>query len=495
MLALYIGSALVRAQTRDRARFEGWRGFGGTVVLTLSLTSALLLTCMLVLGVRALLTPPIDRSTVEGNWRLFDAGEVTEATDAVVLPDELIVPPVYGAFGLAVLVILAIVLLVGLAAAVAGLSRFVLLSTPTIAFPADAGVRRRVFDAVRLPAAAYTGRPARIAAPADARDRQVLTARRFAALAHRAEPLVGVLAAASITAITGIVLLGILRADLILAPPGSAALMSTVLVVMVAIATAAVGVVVANAASSKERPIGVLWDLLCFLPRAGHPFAPPCYGERVVPEIGTHTLEWLRGPEGRRTPNRKVVLSAHSMGGVLATAAMFAIVNNTGIDDHAPIPARGRVGLVTYGVQLRPYFSRFFPDVLGPDVLGVRPTRAPALFGADPWLEQVRSDAAGTPPEADDFLPHYGPGLREVLSGGEGEPPAWVSLWRRTDHLGFPIFGYRDSSSDDGAGNPVDRGATESDPRSYLWEVATHGNYQFTLQYRAGLRAVIDRLR
>ncbi|KAB1645041.1 hypothetical protein [Gulosibacter chungangensis] len=289
------------------------------------------------------------------------------------------------------------------------------------------------------------------------------------------------------------------------------------LTVMIALAGMAIVMAIANAASSKERPLGLLWNILCFFPRAGHPFAPPCYGERAIPELSTRTLDWLDSPEHPEDPDRpnnpsdterRVVLAAHSMGGVLATATLFAALGQAGGRDEADDAqanasqlersappdtrpdARGRLGLVTFGIQLRAYFSRIFPDVLGPDVLGVPPTRGPQLFSVDPWNRQVlhefHEDLAGLRITE----PRYGPSLREELtSGASSEPqPAWRSLWRRTDYLGFPIYSYRDKD------NPIDRGASETDPNGYLWKVATHSGYQFTLQYRVALDEVIETL-
>ena len=36
---------------------------------------------------------------------------------------------------------------------------------------------------------------------------------------------------------------------------------------------------------AKRKTIGALWDVGTFWPRAVHPFAPPCYGERAIPEV------------------------------------------------------------------------------------------------------------------------------------------------------------------------------------------------------------------
>ncbi len=88
-------------------------------------------------------------------------------------------------------------------------------------------------------------------------------------------------------------------------------------------------VVLAGSKKSLTRPWGLLWDLMCFLPRAAHPFAPPCYAERAVPSCGPASTAgsavstWTRrtAPRCRHAPS---ILSAHSLGAVLAVGALLS---------------------------------------------------------------------------------------------------------------------------------------------------------------------------
>ncbi|MDX8030734.1 hypothetical protein SK803_10960 [Lentzea sp. BCCO 10_0856] len=210
---------------------------------------------------------------------------------------------------------------------------------------------------------------------------------------------------------------------------------------------AVIGSFVGAGMLTNRRPLGLLWDLMCFLPRTAHPFAPPCYAERAVPEIADRSREFLD-----ESPDHRVVLSAHSLGAVLAVAALFAL----------PEGYLRRVQLLTYGVQLRPYFGRIFPELLGPAVLGTPEVRAGALFSCDPWRRKP-----GEAPER---------GLTTLL--GEN----WINLWRRTDYLGFPVHGWED--------NPLDRRANETDGSPDT--VETHGGYHLCAAYRQAFTDLVS---
>jgi hypothetical protein len=106
--------------------------------------------------------------------------------------------------------------------------------------------------------------------------------------------------------------------------------------------------------ASARRTIGILWDVGTFWPRAAHPFAPPCYAERAVPDLTWRMATWTRATGGR------LVISGHSQGSVLAAAAAWQLAPS----------ARRRVGLLTYGSPLERLYGRWFPAHFGPDALG-----------------------------------------------------------------------------------------------------------------------------
>lgn len=130
--------------------------------------------------------------------------------------------------------------------------------------------------------------------------------------------------------------------------------------------------------TTVRRYIGMLWDLGMFWPRAAHPFAPPCYAERAVPELACRISMLVR-------QGRYVLVAAHSHGSVLALASVLQLEPSV----------LSRVALLTHGSPLGRIYSTLFPAYVGPDVL----SEAGRRLG---WR--------------------------------------WVNLWRDTDPLGGWIF-------------------------------------------------------
>jgi hypothetical protein len=111
--------------------------------------------------------------------------------------------------------------------------------------------------------------------------------------------------------------------------------------------------VFAYRSSGMRRVVGVLWDIGTFWPRAAHPFAPPCYAERAVPELSKR-IHYLT-----REERNVVVVSGHSHGSVLAAATILQL----------PPESLKRVALLTYGSPLHRIYSRLFPAYVGEEVL------------------------------------------------------------------------------------------------------------------------------
>lgn len=131
-----------------------------------------------------------------------------------------------------------------------------------------------------------------------------------------------------------------------------------------------------------RRIVGVAWDLGTFWPRGAHPLSPPCYAERVVPEIVARTT-FLSESGG-------VILSGHSQGSVLVAAAVLQL----------PPGVRPRVALLTYGSPLRRLYARLFPAYI-----------------SDTMLSNVS----------------------HAVSDGPAAPSRWLNLWRDTDPIGGPV--------------------------------------------------------
>lgn len=293
--------------------------------------------------------------------------------------------------------------------------------------------------------------------------RECSRARHRAAFSHRAEAILSVLSVPAVAAAI-LIAVGVLWDS----PPWKVIasvswfvhyLANFGLLLAVGLALALVGLGTRMRASETlRRSVGVLWDLSTFWPRAAHPFGPPCYAERVVPQVIRRTRQVLA------TENGQVVLSGHSQGSTICVAVLMQM-----LDD----PAFSRVRFVSYGSQLRTWYGRVFPDMLGPDVLGHEPTDRPMFGTAAPDAPST----SGTP-----FLSPKGTLAARlgVGVGVGGKDPRWRSLFRRTDPIGFRV--HQDSDGD----NPIDRRVLElpaPQPGRSAQKVETHGNYPATPEY------------
>ena len=423
---------LLRRTERDPRRWVAWFGAGPAVFLSLALVLSVTLSALVTL--------------VTGNWlngkngvAALLAGAAGNGTD----PD-LRVPTPYVLFG------------VGALLAVVGT---VVVVAVMLARTAGGSIR-----------CADGGPDAGPGSLSDRMRERVAGARCFAARLHRAERILGVLAAGGMAVVVTAVALSAASwpgpGDL--DQPGWETGLRRIIeagaFVLAGGGLVLFGVLVGGG-KGRTRPLGLIWDLVGFLPRAAHPFAPPCYAERAVPELVERVAWWLapadgpgKEPADDRRRGERVVLSAHSLGSVLAVAAVLALPR--GVTERAGRPVR----LLTYGTQLRPYFGRIFPELLGPAVLGTREIGPPRFWARrDPWEGAELPAGPAVDPA---------PGALLELMGG---PAAWRSLWRRTDYLGFPLWSY--------APNAFDVPAEEVDRTGYLIDVVTHSNYPRAAEY------------
>lgn len=176
--------------------------------------------------------------------------------------------------------------------------------------------------------------------------------------------------------------------------------------------------------TGQRRLIGVLWDVGTFWPRSFHPFAPPCYSERAVPEL-LRRIWWLNDTGGR------VVLVAHSQGSLIAAAACL---RRSGRSE--PPPGCDSVGLVTFGSPLRKLYQWAFPAYLSPDTMR-RLASGPSATGTTVlrWVNVFYpTDYIGGPIRDDhgtvrlDFpgLPTVGMGPEDV---GLADPPTSLFVY------------------------------------------------------------------
>ncbi|MFJ2895573.1 hypothetical protein ACIO87_11875 [Streptomyces sp. NPDC087218] len=174
--------------------------------------------------------------------------------------------------------------------------------------------------------------------------------------------------------------------------------------------------------ASARRTIGILWDVGTFWPRAAHPFAPPCYAERAVPDLASRMSGWTALTRGR------LVISGHSQGSVLAASAVWQL----------PAGTRRRVALLTYGSPIERLYGRWFPAYFGPVPLGALHRSVHCwrnLWRAtDPIGGRVRLDE-GPGPEVD-----RGPLKDPLVYGRTPQHPLPEAVLGHSDYQADPVF-------------------------------------------------------
>jgi hypothetical protein len=123
---------------------------------------------------------------------------------------------------------------------------------------------------------------------------------------------------------------------------------------------------------SKRKTIGALWDVATFWPRAVHPFAPPCYGERAVPELADRVLLLmgettaagdLSGQQALAREYRltvepgSVLLTGYSQGSIIAPAVAAQLPRDV-------LQGPG-FALLTLACPARRLYGRAFPAYFG----------------------------------------------------------------------------------------------------------------------------------
>jgi hypothetical protein len=179
-----------------------------------------------------------------------------------------------------------------------------------------------------------------------------------------------------------------------------------------------------------RRTVGIIWDLSTFWPRAAHPLAPPCYAERVVPELA-HRAEWLATEQGG------LVLSGHSQGSILVAATVLQLSPQ----------AKQRTALLTYGSPLCRLYMRAFPNYFN---------------------EKVMYD------------------IGAAVAGPRGQE-RWVNLWRRTDPIGGAI-----GIGDRRLADPVSFDPLPGDRIAPA--VQAHSGYQLTPQFNQAMDDLVGLL-
>ena len=132
-------------------------------------------------------------------------------------------------------------------------------------------------------------------------------------------------------------------------------------------------------ASARKR-FGLLWDVGTFWPRACHPFGPPCYAERSVPEVVTRIRRMVgddvRGPgdpalaqEDAEARGRVGFEAMERQGPLLLTGYSQGTPISVAVMAQLPQRVREQMSLLTLAAPIRRLYGRAFPAYFGPDQL------------------------------------------------------------------------------------------------------------------------------
>lgn len=182
---------------------------------------------------------------------------------------------------------------------------------------------------------------------------------------------------------------------------------SVISLVTVALAVWLVGLLrAAYTNPSKRKTIGALWDVATFWPRAVHPFAPPCYGERAVPELVDRVLLLMgKLTDGENLPGQQALAAEYRLtvecGPILLTGYSQGSIIAPAVAAQLPQEVLQGPGfaLLTLACPARRLYGRTFPRYFGKQ-----------------HLDELR-----------DLLAH-------------GGPERWRNAVRRSDYIGSWIF-------------------------------------------------------
>ena len=160
--------------------------------------------------------------------------------------------------------------------------------------------------------------------------------------------------------------------------------------------------------TAARKRFGLFWDVVTFWPRACHPFGPPSYAERSVPEVVTR-IRRLTGDVGRGADDPAVALQAAEAltpPGVTMYREEHSPVLVVGYSQGCPIAAavvaqlpnevRERVALLTMAAPVRRLYGRAFPAYFGTAQLDRLKTKLTSEDGTVRWRNAIRrSDYIG----------------------------------------------------------------------------------------------------